>query len=83
MFVDEGAVGGDGGFAGDGGPFAGGVEEGDVDVGIGFEVVCFAGFGVGVEEEVDATGFLEKGVSGVEREGGGDGMYLGGQGHAS
>ena len=58
VFVDEFAVGRDGGGAGDGGPFAGGVEEGDVDGGVGGEIVSFAGFGVGVEEEVDAARFL-------------------------
>ena len=58
VFADHVAVGDDGCFAGDGGPFASGVEEGDVDFGVGFEVVGFAGFGVGVEEEVDAAAFL-------------------------
>lgn len=46
------------GFAGDGSPFAGGVEEGDVDLGLGLEIVGFAGFGVGVEKEVNAASFL-------------------------
>ena len=58
VFVDEGAVGGDGGFAGNGSPFARGVQEGDVDIGVGFEVVGFAGFSVRVEEEIDTAGFL-------------------------
>lgn len=48
-------------FAGDGGPFAGGVEEGEVDVRVGVQVVGLAGFGVGVEDEVDAVALLEQG----------------------
>lgn len=52
------SVGEDAGFAADGGPFAGGVEEANVDFGVGFEIVGLAGFGVGVEEEVDAVAFL-------------------------
>jgi len=52
------AVGDDGGFAGDAGPFARGVEEAEVDLGVGFEVVGFAGLGVGVEDEVDAVALL-------------------------
>lgn len=60
VFADLFAVGGDGSLAADGGPFAAGVEEGDVDGGIGLEVVRFAGFGVGVEEEVDTATFLFK-----------------------
>lgn len=58
VFADGGAVGDDGGVAADGGPFPGAVEEGDVDGGVGVEVVGFAAFGVGVEEEVDAVTFL-------------------------
>lgn len=42
VFFDDAAVGYYGGGAGDGGPFAGGVEEGDVDVGVGGD----AGVGV-------------------------------------
>jgi hypothetical protein len=60
VLVDDGAVGEDRGRAGEGGPFAGGVQEGDVDVPVGGEVVGFAGFGVGVEEEVDAAVLLFK-----------------------
>ena len=60
VFADGVAFGDDGGRSGDGRPFAGGVEEGDVDVRVGREVRGFAGFGVGVEEEVDAAGFLGK-----------------------
>lgn len=58
VFPDGFAVGDDLGFAGHGGPFAGGVEEGDVDFRVGLEVVGFAGFSVGVEEEVDTAAFL-------------------------
>jgi hypothetical protein len=58
VLVDDGAVGEDRGRAGEGGPFAGGVQEGDVDVPVGGEVVGLAGFGVGVEEEVDAAVLL-------------------------
>ena len=46
------------GFAGDGGPFAGGIEKGDVDLGFGLEIISFTGFGIGVEKEVDAASFL-------------------------
>lgn len=41
--------------AGNGGPFVARVEKGDVDVGIGGEVVGLPGVGVGVEEEVDTS----------------------------
>lgn len=58
VFADGLAVGDDGGFAANGGPFAGGVQEGNVDFGVGLQVVGFAGFGVGVEEEVEAATFL-------------------------
>lgn len=52
------AVGLDFGGAGDGGPFAGAVDEADVYFAVLGEVVGFAGFGVGVEEEVDAVALL-------------------------
>jgi len=58
VLVDLLAIGLDGGFAGDGGPFAGVVEEAEVDFGVSVEVVGLAGFGVGVEDEVDAVAFL-------------------------
>lgn len=48
-------------FATDGGPFTRGVEEGDVDFRIRFEVVGFARFGIGVEEEIDTATLLETG----------------------
>lgn len=50
VLVDEIAVGDNVGLAGNGGPFAGVVEEAEVDVGVVLEVVGFAGFGVGVED---------------------------------
>jgi len=56
--VDEATVGHDLGLAGDGGPFAGVVEEAEVDVGVGLEVVGLAGLRVGVEDEVDAITLL-------------------------
>lgn len=52
------AVGEDGGFAGDGRPFTSGIEEGDVDCRVGGYVVGLAGFGVGMEYQVDASSFL-------------------------
>lgn len=63
VLSDFGAVGFDGCGAGEGGPFARVVEESDVDLGVGVEVVGFAGFGVGVEDEVDAVAFLFEGQS--------------------
>ncbi len=50
VFLDGGAVSEDICLSGNGGPFAGGVEEGDVDGAVGGDVVGFAGFGVGVED---------------------------------
>ena len=47
-------------FARNGGPFTGRVKEGNVDLGIGFQVVGFAGLGVGVEEKVEAATLLER-----------------------
>ena len=47
---DDGAVVDDGGYAGDRGPFAGAVEEGDVHVWVVGEVVGLAGLVVGVED---------------------------------
>ena len=58
VLADKLAVSGDSSGAGDGSPFTGGVEEGDIDGGVRGQVVGFAGFGVGVEEEVYAAGFL-------------------------
>jgi hypothetical protein len=80
VLLDRGAVGDDARGAGEGGPFAAGVEEGDVDGGIVLEVVGFAGFGVGVEEEVDATALLGWGLVSVGHGGkvGGEGSREGG-----
>jgi len=58
VFGDGGPVGHDVGDAGDGCPAAVGREERDVYVRVGLKVGSFAGFRVGVEEEVDAAGFL-------------------------
>lgn len=56
--LDAGAVGLDGSGAGDAGPLAGVVEEGEVDLRVLLEVVGLAGLGVGVEDEVDAVVLL-------------------------
>ncbi len=58
VFLDKVAVGDDARGAGDAGPTAVRGAEGDVDVGVGFEVVGLARFGVCVEEEVDTTALL-------------------------
>jgi len=58
VFADNLAVGNDLGFTRDGSPFAGRVQERDVDLGVGFQIVGLAGLGVGVEEEIKATAFL-------------------------
>lgn len=60
MLLDEGPVPDDAGHAADGRPLARAVEEADVDVRIAGEVVRLTGFGIGVEEEIDAAGFLVK-----------------------
>lgn len=49
------------GLARDGGPFAGGIEEGDVDFRLRLEIVGFARFSIGVEQEVNAASFLYPG----------------------
>jgi hypothetical protein len=68
VFLDSGAVGGDAGFAGDGSPLAGTVEECDVDSVVGGDIVSLARFGIGVEYKVDATRFLQRFiVNGVKR----------------
>ncbi len=58
VLLDDGAVGVDTRGAAYAGPLAAGVEEGDVDGRIGFEVVGFSRFGVGEEEDVDAAALL-------------------------
>lgn len=71
VLADFGAVGEDAGFARDRGPLARGVEEAEVDFRVRFEVVGFAGLGVGVEDEVDAVAFLWAGRDGLVGESGG------------
>ena len=63
VLLDAGAVGLDGGGAGNAGPLAGVVEETEVDFGVLLEVVGLAGLGVGVEDEVDAVVLLRWRVS--------------------
>ena len=58
VFLDHVAGSEDRGGAGNRCPFAGGIEEGDVDVRVGIDVAGLARFGVGVEDEVDAVIFL-------------------------
>lgn len=58
VFADHLPVSDNVGFAGNRGPLAGGVEEGDVDLGFGLEVIGLAGFSVGVEQEINAATFL-------------------------
>jgi hypothetical protein len=82
VFLDDGAVGDDLGGAGHGGPFAGGVEEGDVNMGVGGDVGGLAGLGVGVENEVDAGVFLGEVLTLVRRRRRA-GVYLGCQCHAA
>ncbi len=60
VFLDDGAIGDDFRGARDRGPFAGGVEEGNVDVRVGGDVGGLAGLGVGVEDEVYALVFLDE-----------------------
>lgn len=43
------------GLATDGRPFASTIDEGDVDVRIIVELIRLAGFGIGVEDEVDSV----------------------------
>lgn len=46
------------GFAGDGGPFARRIEEGNVDLGFRLQIIGFARFRIGMEKEVNAASFL-------------------------
>ena len=62
VFADHLTICDDFGCTGDGGPLACGIEEGNIDFGVVLEIVGFAGFGVGVEEKVDATAFLYEDV---------------------
>ena len=59
VFLDNIAITDHRSFAADRSPLACAVEEGDIDGRVGIEIVGLAGFGVGVEDEVDATGFLD------------------------
>lgn len=45
-------------FARDGCPLARAIDEGYIDVGVIGQIVSFSGFGIRVEEEIDAPGFL-------------------------
>jgi len=82
--LNTGAVGFDGGSAGDAGPLAGVVEEGEVDLGVLFEVVGLARLGVGVENEVDAIVLLRCCVSVCsDLFGGYQATHPCGEGHAS
>jgi len=63
VLLDAGAVGLDGSGAGNAGPLAGVVEEGEVDVGVLLQVIGLAGLGVGVEDEIDAVVLLRWRVS--------------------
>ena len=58
VLVDDLAVGDDFGIARDGTPLARVVEESKVDVGVILEIVGFSALGVGVENQVDASTFL-------------------------
>lgn len=58
VFADHLTVSDDVGFARNRGPLAGGIEEGNVNLGFRLEVIGFAGFGVGVEKEINAASFL-------------------------
>jgi hypothetical protein len=61
---DQAAVGVNGGSSSDGSPLSRGVDEGDVDMGVGGEVVSLARLGVSVEEQVNASGLLLRGQCG-------------------
>lgn len=69
VLLDQLAVRDDLGRAADGGPLAKRVQESDVDVRVGGDVVRLAGLGVSVEEEVDAAGFLQVDGSETARSG--------------
>lgn len=59
VLFDDRAVGDDVCLAGHGSPLTGAVEEGDVDVRIRVDVVGLAGFGVGVEDQINTASFLQ------------------------
>lgn len=58
VLVDDAAVSLDASLAGKGSPFAGVVQEAEVDVRVGLEVIGLARLGVGVEDEVNAVALL-------------------------
>lgn len=58
MLLHNGAIGLDGGFAGDGCPLAAVVDEANVDGLVLLQVIGLARLGVGVEEKVKALRFL-------------------------
>ncbi len=50
---------------------------------VGVDVVGLAGFGISVEDEIDATGFLQTVLATAASQGAEGKMYLGCQCHAS
>lgn len=58
VLVHDSAIGLYGGLTRDGSPFSSRIQEGEVDLGVFVQVVCFAGLGVCVEDEVDAIALL-------------------------
>lgn len=71
------------GLAGDGCPFARGIEESEVDVRVRFEVIGLARFGVGVEDKINAVALLDCGSVSAWDYRCGDEAYLGCKGHAT
>lgn len=63
MLLDDFAVGLDARVPGDGGPFTGRGDEGNVDGWVCSQVIRLAGFGVCVEEEVEAVALLHTVIS--------------------
>lgn len=58
VFADRLTVSDNVGFTGNGGPFASGIEKGNVDLGFRLQIVGFARFRIGMEKEVNTTSFL-------------------------
>ena len=58
VFADHGAIGDDVGFAADGSPLPRRIKEGDVDFGVGFQVIGLARFGIGMEYQIYAVALL-------------------------
>lgn len=65
IFPDHVPVGDDVRCAADGGPLSLAVEEGHVDLGVALQVVGLAGFGICVEEEIEAATFLDVKIQNV------------------